>query len=137
MDKLLGTNRLAASLRLTVKRIMLNYIANNFRQSLPTAQSSIMLSSKFLPGLVSVLAWLTLRTVGLAQELPSGLHRIEHAAIRGATIYRGERRLYVVPVELTEGGSMIIPRMFSSIRSIGWSNSEKTVPIELQPEPET
>lgn len=71
-----------------------------------------------------------------AQAVVAEAHPLEDSAISGARVYRSGHKLLILPEELTDGGSVTIPRICGSLREIRWGSSgEHGEPApSLQPE---
>lgn len=70
-----------------------------------------------------------------AQAVPSDAQQIEHPAIVGGRIFRSGEKLFIVPDDLTDSGSVTLPRIYGSVRAIQWVNTNDRAAISIHPEP--
>lgn len=71
-----------------------------------------------------------------AQAIPADAQQVEHPAIGGGSLHRLENRLFVVPDEPTDVGSVTIPRIYGSLRTVHWIGETEGSSLSLRPEPD-
>ena len=89
---------------------------------------------RWLPLAVSLFLFLP---HGYGQSVLPEAQPIEHPALGGAKLFRLDRQLFLVPAEMTEAGSAVIPRFCGSLRSATGLSDGDATSVSVHPEPDT